>query len=759
MRPRCLLSATLQYKLRRRFLLAGCVLLLAFGALRHDQAARAQTPAAAQAQTPAATQARVTGARPVPKCLEPTPQTIYAPTVGLAEAAGARIVFNSRADVATEVRPTFYTAAGEAVAGSVVTLQPAEIRTVDLNSLLPAKHRRRAGWGGISLSYVGKVFDIWAQIMLLGPDHGGSTDVTFSVLNGLGSPVLEAVWWMPARGRAVLALGNSSDARVKTTLHFADGDARTLDIAPHATEYVRVQARGGGRQRELVEGYGESVRLDTDGPAGSLKAAGLVAAADGRLVSSVRFADTRGVVQPHLFATNMKLRGYAPRIVLKNTSATSVTAQPRFRPVNGEDGLPVELAPVTLAPGEIVELNLDPLMAAAAGRDDLAAVSVAILNSGAPGSLIGALNGAAADGDATYDAPLRDSGPNRNNSGAYPWRIDGDFASVVSITNVGSAPSHFIAALFYDGGKYLFGPRAVAVGETALFDLKKIRDERVPDANGDLLPAKVASGQFRWHWYPGPDTPHLIGRSSVVSAAQGVSASYSCVGNCESRGPEYWFGGDQTVLVDGFAVRQTKERWYYSGNGYYEYACNMYDATVDDPNMASLGYYSNGWLQVNGLEEGDTYFWWTYFFQHDEDNGFDCQHFNDEVTGIEPVTVLPTITVGTVSVSRSSISPNQNATLSIRLTASSGLTVDASKGVTLEVGIANASSSFQLGFSPNVQTVTLSPGESKTFTVLVSVAQAPAQSATCNLTAVVSAPTSIAVVNNNAASGQLIVNP
>lgn len=63
----------------------------------------------------------------------------------------------------------------------------------------------------------------------------GSTDVTFSVLDGRGSAVQEAVWWMPEGGTAVLALGNSSDALLRTTVQFPDGEAQEVDIAPFAT--------------------------------------------------------------------------------------------------------------------------------------------------------------------------------------------------------------------------------------------------------------------------------------------------------------------------------------------------------------------------------------------------------------------------------------------------------------------------------------------------------------------------------------------
>jgi hypothetical protein len=360
----------------------------------------------------------ITSGSPVPPRPAATLQTIYAPMIDLPEMATGRIVFNSRSGTVTEVRPTFYLAGGGPIPGPAVFLQPSEIRYVDIAALIPPEHRWRSHWGGMSLSYTGGVFDIWAQITLVGSGISGSTDVTFSVLNGRGSNVQEAVWWMPHKGRTVIALGNSSGTSIQTTLRYSDGDLQVVNIAPSATEYVRLRARGKDDSRGQ-DGKGVSLRLDTVGPAGSLKAAGVVVSED-RLVSSIRFYDTQSMVQPNLFATNMKLRGQKPRILLKNTGQTSVTAQARFRSDAGEAANPVQLPAIILRPEAIVELDLSPLISAASTRSDLNTVSVQILNSGAPGTLIGAINGIETRTEQTYDVPLRDSGAFRMNTGSYP---------------------------------------------------------------------------------------------------------------------------------------------------------------------------------------------------------------------------------------------------------------------------------------------------------------------------------------------------
>jgi hypothetical protein len=629
--------------------------------------------------------------------------------IDLPEIATGRIVFNSRSGTVTEVQPTFYLAGGGPIPGSPVYLQPGEIRYVDIVALIPSEHRWRSQWGGMSLSYTGGVFDIWAQITLVGSDHSGSTDVTFSVLNGRGSDMQEAVWWMPHKGRAVIALGNSSGTSIRTTVQYSDGDSQVVNIGPSATEYVRLRALGKEDTR-AQDGRGVSLRLNTVGPAGSLKVAGVVTS-DDRLVSSIRFYDTQSMVQPNLFATNMKLSGHKPRIVLKNTSPISVTAQARFRTEAGEAANPVQLPAIVLRPQEIAELDLSPLMSAALTRSDLNTVSVQILNSGAPGTLIGAINGIDTRTSATYDVPLRDSGAFRMNTGSYPWRIDGDYTTIVSVTNVGDMPSRYIAEVAYPGGQYIFGDHGLAVGETAFFDLRKVRDERMPDANGDLLPATVTGGQFRWHSFPAPGTPHMIGRAAVSSLSSRISASYSCVQNCGANGPWYLIDGFTSVLVGGYQTMSTRIGW----QGVYtwsEYNTNLLGAQMDDTSVADLGAGGSGWLNVNGLGVGNTFWSWTYSFEHDFDNGYDCENrYEDRTdsvpTGVDTLRVLiPNPPVTEVDGS-SGVIAGQSFTITLQAINESG-NINLTNSSTVTTSSSRTLHSSEIGLPSNV---TLSGGQ------------------------------------------------
>ena len=95
--------------------------------------------------------------------------------------------------------------------GTPVQLQPAEIRFVPIEQLLPSTLRGQRKWGGIALAYTGGVLEVWAQITFHGIG-GGSIDETFNILEEPGSEIREAVWWMPKRSSAIIALGTDHAA-------------------------------------------------------------------------------------------------------------------------------------------------------------------------------------------------------------------------------------------------------------------------------------------------------------------------------------------------------------------------------------------------------------------------------------------------------------------------------------------------------------------------------------------------------------------
>jgi hypothetical protein len=459
------------------------------------------------------------------KCSQPSKQIIYLPLIDLPEAQGSELVFNSRSPNEKEVTPIFYKADGTAIVAEPVLIKPHEIRYVDLKKLIPGKYREDNDWGGMSLAYNGTYREMWAQLSFLGVNGGGSVDEFFTVPLEVRSDLQEAVWWMPQQSTAIIALGNITDTATSATVRFGDGQTQTVSLGPHATEIIRHVPRS--------QTGSESIIINIIGAAGSVIPTGMVTSPNGAFNKVIRFYETKMAMQPHLFGSGLRLADSTPRMVLKNTSAATITVMPKFIPLSGIDGNPVALPAITLEPRQMAEVDLGPLMDAAQRRTDLETVGVEVVNSGTPGSLIGALYSSNNTTGINYDVPLRDSGPMRVMSGAYPWRISDDYTTIIYITNISDEPAKFVAQINFDGGKYVIDPRKLAAGETAVFDMREMIAEQKQDNSNRRLPKDVQIGQFRWrvHGVTGGKTV-LNGRAEMVSRTQQISMSYSCAESC-----------------------------------------------------------------------------------------------------------------------------------------------------------------------------------------------------------------------------------
>jgi hypothetical protein len=570
-------------------------------------------------------------------CPPPSPRRVYAPAIELPEAGSCEIVLNSRSPHPIDVTPILYTVDGQQVNGEPVTLQPAEIRFVPIESLMPDRHKGRHHWGGIALSYTGGILEVWAQITFHGVGGRGSIDETFSLFEDQGSDTREAVWSMTKGSSAVLALGNSSDALIQTTAQFSDGESEVVNIAPFATEFIRRRAR----ERQGTDATSDSVKLTTIGPAGSLRVAGFVVGGEPNFTSSIRFADPKKTIQPDLYATNLRLENTDPRLLIENTSDSGVSARPKFFPATGDQGNPIELPEIILGPRQIVDVDLRPLREAATTRTDLNSVSVQVSNSGAPGSLIGALYGTDKIKRLTYDVPLRDSGLMRTSTGSYPWRVDGDYTTIVNITNISDHPASFIVDIRYPTGHYFFPTKELAAYGTATFDLRKLISEQKPDNQGNVIPLSATGGQFHWSIFGAPPSSKFIGRSEVVSVSNRVSSSYSCPACCPESGP---FGsiippdpmlvGDSRLI--GTAGTITDCNGYPTNIGYLSM-----DFWVDDPSIASYSPEYGGSTVVEGLAGGQTFIngSWSWDQWDLIDGWSQCVESRGESTDSEPIPV------------------------------------------------------------------------------------------------------------------------
>lgn len=615
---RILNSTISTFKLSRKFRIAIVAaialfsLLLLYKTPKHKVAAQGRQKIDHRAKAPKPTR---------------TSQTIYAPITAMEQSSGSELALNNNGPISIVVNPVFYGQDGQAYTAQPITLGPTEVRHVNLDNIRPFALRGRNPSGGLTLNYNGAMMEVVAQITSFGQGQAGSVDIPFSAAMDYQSTTQEAVWWSPEQSTATIILGNATDTAITATLQFPSGEAATYYLAPYATESVA--RRRNGRQTAAAD----SVKITTTGAVGSLRVTGAIQTNNNRYTSTIRFYDPQTTKQQNLYATNFRLKGNVPHLVLKNIGTAPLTATPRFLSPAGAADNPVQLAPIALAPNETTEVNLSQLVAIAASRQELETVTVQILSSGAKGNLIGALSAHNEITRMTYDAPLRDSGPARNATGGYPWQITDDYNAVVSITNVGETPAKFVAYMNFAGGVWQPPIKQLAAGETAFFDLRKIRAQQTKDKDGRVIPRSITSGQFHWSRYQGDDNLKLIGRLEMISTTspvsgiaseatqeagntlqrrrrtnRHVSSSFSCGVCCPDSGPfPYMQASSLGFLVNDFRNVDSKGDLYtcYGGTSYtsgiYSYNWSVTDSCIS---LAVTEGFSN---TVTGVSPGFAY--------------------------------------------------------------------------------------------------------------------------------------------------------
>jgi hypothetical protein len=234
-------------------------------------------------------------------------------------------------------------------------------------------------------------------------------------------------------------------------------------------------------------------------------------------------------------------------------------------------------------------------------------------------------------------------------TGSYPWKTTKDYTTIIYITNISDREAEFVAQINDGAERFVIDPRKLKPGETAVFDLAKIRNEQMQDNVGRRLPKEASLGQFKWAVRGLTDGKLLlIGRAEMVSLSEHVTTSYSCNDPC----PPYY-----VMYIDGFPnlanVSQTTPdftAWETAqyGNGYLMGPYTGYVSCSVDYPIATFDSGDSGHSTcITGTAPGEAYV--HAFSRMEESYGYDGRDCYDnynqyEVGSIEPLEVSPTIT-------------------------------------------------------------------------------------------------------------------
>jgi hypothetical protein len=270
---------------------------------------------------------------------------------------------------------------------------------------------------------------------------------------------------------------------------------------------------------------------------------------------------------------------------------------------------PITIPERTLVKGEAAILDL-PLHL---GLDVLEGSAIKVEHSGSSGALIAAFSSFEPGARITRYVPFKDVWDLSVTTGGYPWRLDGDYESRVYITNIGNKRSPIGGLIHPEGGEaYLVDTRYLEAGETAVFDILKIRDLQIPDTHGITLPKDVLLGNFEWSMLAGGEDQRFIGRNDVESRSAGVSSSFSCAAcNCPWNLNDGYFspanpftGAGSSTTIGGTTIYTNPcgggsnnftfypSSWYMDNSTFFSMTVNLAPTTMAGLIGGSSGYYS-----------------------------------------------------------------------------------------------------------------------------------------------------------------------
>ena len=418
------------------------------------------------------------------KAQDPPPptehQVIYAPIAGMEGFDNWELSMVTHTATEQPVSITIYSTDGRPFPTRASSIAPGGSRRIDIKSLLPKQSHESIG--GVAIEYIGVPMAVAAQVTLRDFHGFGSLDDTLEDDMEFKSSTFDAVWWQTRSARSYVIVGNSSSNPVKVRLSYGRGVEENHELQPHAT-IVRPTAGAGA---ETEGGHIESVHVSSDAMAGAIRVVGFSASLPDRFQQTIRFLDSKGSTEPALYANGLHFTDASNHLVVKNLSDAPVMVSGTLYSVGHKSSKgTLRISRQQVGPGDVQELELPKR----AQQLDNAALELD--TSGNIGSLAAGFTSFDEHEQVTRSIPFKDIGDYSISTGGYPWRLDGDFNTRVFITNVGKVRAAIGAEIRPTVGKgYVIDTRYLEVGETAIFDLKELRDSQVPDLHGVKLPKK-----------------------------------------------------------------------------------------------------------------------------------------------------------------------------------------------------------------------------------------------------------------------------
>lgn len=579
------------------------------------------------------------------------------------ENLNATLMLSNQGLAQLSVRVHLFSKSGTALDLPAFTLSGNEVRAVDLRQSIPAGSAFEEG--SLEVNYDGRPLELGGVVALMNPAQSLMFEEELTEpARAADSTRLEGVWWRPTGNSEVrVALSNNSNAAVSVTVQTqgeGHSNSKTVPLAAHVTRILSTEDHNGNDELE-VEGNAGGISINYTGAPGVVIAHGLIQEPSKGFSNVIDFADPQKSKLTRLDGTGLRFGSVGGQqlnqiVVLRNISNAPVTVSGRV-PYTLSNGIQATatIQSFQLTPGDVKKMNLPSI----ASPDQITAAGLEFNYTGTIGSVIGSALSYSNDRNQVFRVPLRDAQVQASSTGTYPWSIGSTTSTMVYLKNVTNSPKQFGLSVRFAGGNYVLEEKTILAGQSISFDLRSLRDNQIPDGNGNVIPLNITNGQA--HWSARGASKPMIGRAEQPDITNGMSMTSACGIYCPDSFLYAWmtpasasgFIGDTTQftvfreMVDCFGNRYTQQ---YSP---YNWSC-------DNPSVATVN--QNGLATAVGVGSSNVRNPFQAFTYTDE--GSYCSEY--EFTA-EP-TASCTVQQCTISIQEETISPGTTTspTLPIR---------------------------------------------------------------------------------------------
>jgi len=414
---------------------------------------------------------------------------------------------------------------------------------------------RRAGGnfaaGSVSVKYHGKKLQMGAQVLVQDLERGLQLDEQLSYAGYSYVNRLEGLWWRPnERAQMSIVMTNLSDERIEVRGRVKgperggrpEGGLSRFRLDPHEQRIVPFDGDGGGRLRGGDTAGG--VSLEFDGPHGALLARLLVEDPRSGYSASLALDAATGAKTTSYHGGGLRRSSggvnLIPVLLGRNLSETAsiVTGRLVFNRTDGTVDR-IALPQTTIEAGETALIDARSAWAVVRDQAGDEGIGVEFEYTGNPGAVMMSAGLVSGDRNLALRVPLIDPEAPKSSTGGYPWFADDERTTTVFLKNTTTTKVIYHLQISYEGGTYAPGIKEIEPGQTLALDVRRLRDEQVPDAFGNTIPSNARSGQVRWT-IKSTTQYAMIGRAEHTDHEHGVSASYACLSCCPEKTHAVW---------------------------------------------------------------------------------------------------------------------------------------------------------------------------------------------------------------------------